>query len=123
MGPGVLDTDVASFTIKNRLPPMLATRLIGMQAGITFVTLGELTKWSVMRDWGPRRREALDHWVAGRPVLPCTGEVARRWGELAAPRDETGPSAPGERYLDRRLLPRLRRATRDAQLSRLRGLR
>jgi hypothetical protein len=49
----ILDTDVASLTIKNRLPTPLAAQLVGTQAGITFVTLGELTKWAVVRDWGP----------------------------------------------------------------------
>lgn len=94
MAPIVLDTDVASLIMKGRLPSTLAARLIGTQAGITFVTLGELTKWSVMREWGRRRRDALDAWVAGRPVLACTDDVARRWGELAAYASKRGRPRP-----------------------------
>ncbi|MGH3977391.1 MAG: hypothetical protein ACRDRZ_00035 [Pseudonocardiaceae bacterium] len=41
----VLDTDVASLSIKQQLPPVLVRELIGVQVGITFVTLGELTRW------------------------------------------------------------------------------
>jgi predicted nucleic acid-binding protein len=94
MGPVVLDTDVASFIIKKRLPPILAAKLIGTQPGISFVTLGELTKWAVMRDWGARRRDALDQWVAKRPVLPCTDDVARKWGELSAFATKRGRARP-----------------------------
>lgn len=94
MSPVVLDTDVASLIIKNRLPGPLATKLIGAQSGISFVTLGELTKWAVIRDWGSRRRDALDGWIAARPVLPCTNEVARRWGELAAYATKRGRPRP-----------------------------
>ena len=38
----VLDTDVASLSYKGRLPMPLATRLIGHQACVTFITVGEL---------------------------------------------------------------------------------
>jgi hypothetical protein len=40
----VLDTDVASLIIKQQLPATLLRELVGAQAGITFVTLGELTR-------------------------------------------------------------------------------
>jgi predicted nucleic acid-binding protein len=83
MAPVVLDTDVASLIIKNRLPAALAVQLVGAQTAITFVTFGELTKWSVRRGWGAPRRAALDRWLAARAVLPGKEDVARRWGELA----------------------------------------
>jgi len=83
MTPVVLDTDVASLIIKNRLPAGLAAQLAGAQTAITFVTLGELTKWSIRRGWEARRRAALDQWLAARPVLPGNDDVARVWGELA----------------------------------------
>jgi len=37
----ILDTDVASLSIKQRLPPALLRELLGAQIGITFITLGE----------------------------------------------------------------------------------
>jgi predicted nucleic acid-binding protein len=94
MAPVVLDTDVASLIIKNRLPAALAARLTGAQTGITFVTLGELTKWSVVRGWGAQRRTALEHWLAGRPVLSANDEVARTWGELAGYASKRGRPRP-----------------------------
>ena len=42
----VLDTDVASTILRGRLHDRLQTRLTGKTLCITFVTLGELTKWT-----------------------------------------------------------------------------
>jgi hypothetical protein len=52
--------------------------------GITFVTLSELTRWAVFREWGSRRRAELDSWLSRRPVLPYSDEVAKTWGEISA---------------------------------------
>ena len=48
----VVDTDAASLSLKRRLPSSMMTRLIGKQPCITFVTLGELTQWAELRQWG-----------------------------------------------------------------------
>ncbi len=50
----VLDTDVASATLRNRLPDRLRTTLAGHTMCITFVTVGELMKWRVLRSRGPQ---------------------------------------------------------------------
>ncbi len=80
----VLDTDVASHVFKNTLPSKLSTRLIGKIPFLTFVTVGELTKWVEIRSWGHSRRERLGRWVANHGVLEYDVKVARTWGELAA---------------------------------------
>jgi toxin FitB len=80
----VLDTDVASLIIKDRLPAALLRELVGTQTGITFVTLGELTRWATMRQWAAPRRADLTRWLAARPTLPYTDEIARTWGEISA---------------------------------------
>ena len=41
--------DVSSLSLKRQLPSPVLTRLIGKQACITFVTLGELTQWAELR--------------------------------------------------------------------------
>jgi hypothetical protein len=48
----VLDTDVASRSFKQQLPPRLLAELIGREPAITFVTQEELTKWAVRRQRG-----------------------------------------------------------------------
>lgn len=45
----VVDTDVASKSLKRQLPASLRTRLGGVSVAITFVTLGELVKWTLVR--------------------------------------------------------------------------
>ena len=80
----IVDTDVASLSIKQALPPALLRELLGAQVGITFVTLGELHRWSLLRGWGARKRASLDAWLSARPTLPYTDDVARKWGEIAA---------------------------------------
>ena len=78
----VLDTDVASLSFKRRLPPSLLAQLVGKDVCISFVTLGELTKWAEMRQWGSRNRAALDRWLDRALLLPYDRDVATTWGEL-----------------------------------------
>ena len=84
MQPVVLDTDVASLLHRHKLTGPLATRLIGREPLITFVTFGELTKWAEIRHWGSHRREELAGWLSGVPVLPGDEAVATAWGRLSA---------------------------------------
>jgi len=48
----VLDTDVASLGIKDRLPPRLRTRIAASLVCVSFVTIGELTRWARLHSWG-----------------------------------------------------------------------
>ena len=43
----VLDTDVASAILRRRLPGSMEARLTGQSLAITFVTVGELTSWTL----------------------------------------------------------------------------
>jgi predicted nucleic acid-binding protein len=90
----VLDTDVASRSFKNRLPPALAARLAGTQPLIAFVTVGELTQWTRLRQWGPRNRAMLDSWLSDKPVIPGGKTIASVWGELSAAATKRGRPRP-----------------------------
>ncbi len=90
----ILDTDVSSLSLKRRLPSRALTRLIGRQPCITFVTLGELTQWSELRQWGRRNREALESWLDGVIVLPDNEDVARTWGRISAAAIQRGRPRP-----------------------------
>ena len=74
----VLDTDVASGTLRNRLPDRLKARLAGHTMCITFVTVGELAKWRALRDWGPQRVAGLARWRERVAVLQYDEAVAVR---------------------------------------------
>jgi predicted nucleic acid-binding protein len=92
--PVILDTDVASGVFKRDLPRQLSTRLVGRRALLTFVTLGELTKWVEVRHWGNTRRQNFSDWVSGYGVLEGDESVATTWGRITAQaqlRGQTGP--------------------------------
>jgi predicted nucleic acid-binding protein len=80
----VLDTDVASGLLRRRLTDALSRRLVGQIPAITFITLGELTKWTLVRHWGPQRLSTMRTFLAGLVVLPYDQRVATRWGALQA---------------------------------------
>lgn len=90
----VIDTDVASNIHKDRLPGPLAARLVGKTLAVTFVTVGELTQWVELRQWGPQRRADLDAWLAGVVELGYAPQVARAWGRLSATAIQRGRTRP-----------------------------
>ena len=94
MQPVILDTDVASLLHRRKLTGPLATRLIGREPLITFITLGELAKWAEIRGWGTHRRGELAAWLSGIPVLPGDEAVAAIWGRLSAAASLRGRPRP-----------------------------
>ena len=90
-----VDTDVASALLRHRTPApphsratapptALARQLAGHTVAITFVTYGELTKWTVVRRWGPRSLDTMRTFLAALVVLPHDQRVATRWGKIQA---------------------------------------
>lgn len=90
----VIDTDVASLLQKHQAPSWVVRHLAGARIWLTFVTVGELAKWAVVRKWGQDRRARLDAWTAGRPVIPYDTQIARMWGELAGAAQLRGRPRP-----------------------------
>lgn len=90
----VVDTDVASLSFKQRLPPGLLAQFVDAEMCITFVTLGELTTWAKVRRWGHRSRAELDQWLEGILLLPYDEQVATVWGGLQADSVRRGRTRP-----------------------------
>lgn len=90
----VLDTDVASAALRERLPGPAKSRLLGRTWCITFVTLGELTKWTVVRDWGPSKLGHLAAWRQNVVVLPFDERVSTTWGHIQARAQKRGRPRP-----------------------------
>jgi predicted nucleic acid-binding protein len=90
----VLDTDVASRLLKRTLDPAFRARIAPHEAAITFVTVGELTRWANVRDLGSRRRSELQTYIAARPSLPGGSDVGRKWGEITAYAQRRGRPRP-----------------------------
>jgi predicted nucleic acid-binding protein len=79
----VLDTDAASLLQKQQAQAWVLRQVDGVRVWLTFVTVGELAKLTVVRRWGADRRRRLDDWTADRPVIPYDTQIARVWGALA----------------------------------------
>ena len=77
------DTDVASTLLRRHASDTLARQRVGHTVAITFVTYGELTKWTLVRRWGLRSLEMMRTFL-GEPVLPYDQHVATHWGEIQA---------------------------------------
>jgi hypothetical protein len=52
MTPVVLDTDAVSLYRKGRLPDALARHILPGAFRVSFITVGELHKWAIVRRWG-----------------------------------------------------------------------
>jgi hypothetical protein len=78
----VVDTHVASTLLRPRTSDALPRQLAGHTVAITFVTYGELTKWTLVRRWGPRTPDTMRTFLAALVVLPYEQRVATRWGEM-----------------------------------------
>ncbi|WP_250556940.1 hypothetical protein [Pseudonocardia lacus] len=95
----VVDTDVASTLLRRRASDALAGALAGHVLAITFGTVGELTKWTLVRRWGPRSLDTMRTFLAGLVVLPTTsasrpaGANCRPTHDCAA--DPAPPTTPG----------------------------
>jgi predicted nucleic acid-binding protein len=90
----VVDTDVASEILRDRLADPMRSRLAGHSLCNTFVTLGELTKWTVLRGWGPGRMAAFANWRQQVVLLPFDEAIAMKWGELQASAQLRGRPRP-----------------------------
>jgi predicted nucleic acid-binding protein len=94
MGFVVLDTDVASLAFRRRLPPLLASKLLGKTWCVTYVTVGEMTQWAQLRSWGVRNRSSLDIWLDDLVVIHSSTECAGIWGTLSGIGKQQGRSHP-----------------------------
>ncbi|MGC9666773.1 type II toxin-antitoxin system VapC family toxin [Planosporangium sp. 12N6] len=90
----VLDTDVASLSFRGRLTSPMSALLAGKLTCVTFVTVGEMTKWAELRDWGPRNRQRLELWLSGQVQLGYDLAIAQTWGRLAAAGQRRGRTTP-----------------------------
>ena len=84
----VVDTDVASFIFKWH--PEFAPRYVGVIRGaelvVSFMTLAEMRQGALDANWGPRKRDVLETYLADFSVLHSDGLLCSTW---AAVRNES----------------------------------
>ena len=90
----VIDTDVASTILRGESSDALRSALQGALVAVSFITAGELHRWTHVRNWGAPRRRLLDDWLAGVLVLESTPATWRIWGRITAEARQRGRPRP-----------------------------
>jgi tRNA(fMet)-specific endonuclease VapC len=79
----LLDTDVFSYLLENDTRAALYRgHLDGRRLALSFMTLAELYRWAVERNWGARRLEELRGRLKGYVILHSDDEIAERYGSI-----------------------------------------
>ena len=78
----------------------MQARLARSELCVSFVTVGELTRWEELYDWGPRRRADLAAWLRRAVTLPYDPRTAYTWGRLSAAARKRGrPMADNDTWI------------------------
>jgi len=128
----LLDTDVVSFLLKRDdraelYRPVLTGRLLV----VSFMTVAELERWALTRNWGARRRARLEEHLRNFIIHPFDRALCRKWAEVTPGslpevgrsdlfRPAHGPGHFLRRRVDSRYRPRPRNASRNQQRQGLR---
>jgi predicted nucleic acid-binding protein len=84
MNPAIVDTDVVSMLFKGDTRALAyRPHITGRLLGISFMTLAELERWSLERDWGQRRKLELAQHLTRYVVLPVNRELCGKWAEVS----------------------------------------
>lgn len=85
---------------KEQLPDALHRRLLKHPLGVTYVQIGETTRWMISRNWGSAKSESLQTWVSQFPVLNGDKAVAKTWGAIVANARKRGkPRAANDSWI------------------------
>jgi tRNA(fMet)-specific endonuclease VapC len=81
----LVDTNIVSYfhrgdTRAKRYEP----HLIGKQLFVSFMTVAELYKWPLERNWSEQSKQALVQFLRNYVVLPYDDALAWKWAELVS---------------------------------------
>lgn len=80
----LLDTNIISFQFRDDTRAALyGSQLSGQTQAIAFVTLAEIYKWPIERNFSRERRAALERHIRSYLLLPFDDALARRWAEMS----------------------------------------
>jgi tRNA(fMet)-specific endonuclease VapC len=81
----IVDTDVVSMLFKGDSRAQdYRIHLTGRLLGISFMTLVELERWSLDRNWGPVRKAELRSHLRNYAILPATRELCSVWANITS---------------------------------------
>ena len=101
MNAAIVDTDVVSMLFKGDTRALAyRPHITGRLLGISFMTLAELERWMLERNWGLRRKLELAQHLARYIVLPVSRESCAKWGRGFLRREERRASDSNGRRVD-----------------------
>ena len=78
----VLDTDVVSYLYKrDTRAELYRPHLNDPPFIISFMSLAELRRWTLERNWGERRKQELEEYLARYFVIHSEDQMCARWAE------------------------------------------
>jgi predicted nucleic acid-binding protein len=87
----LLDTDVFSYFFRrDSRRELYESDIRDHQLCIAFMTVAELKRWAIERNWGESRRERLAQVLKHYVVIPYDANMAEAWAEIAVARKRIG---------------------------------
>ena len=79
----LVDTDVVSFLLKrDSRATLYRPHLADRRLIISFMTLAELDRWALERNWGEARRARMEEQLRRYVVYPSDRALRRTWAEV-----------------------------------------
>jgi tRNA(fMet)-specific endonuclease VapC len=79
-----VDTDVVSYLFKgDSRAEAYRLHLSGWLLVVSFMTVAELDRWALERDWGEARRARMEQHLRNFVVHPFIRSLCLRWAEVA----------------------------------------
>ena len=97
----VLDTDVVSYLYKrDTRAELYRQHLNDPPFIISFMSLAELRRWTLERNWGERRRQELEEYLSRYFVIHSEDQICGRWAEAVNTARSNGrPIAPSDAWI------------------------
>lgn len=87
----LVDTDVVGLLFaKHPHCEPYAAEIEGNVALISFQSVGEIERWTVMRGWPPERCTYMHMYLERYTLVPSSPDLCRRWAEVLAAGEELG---------------------------------
>ena len=91
MNTVLIDTDVLSFLFKqDTRAELYRPHLQQALSLISFMTVAELKQWTLLRNWGSRRRQALDEHLQLYTLVPFDRDLCQTWAEVRYQAHQSG---------------------------------
>jgi len=83
MDEQIVDTCVVSYLLKQHsLAPQYRILLEGKLLCLSFMTVAELYRWTIKRNWGEKKIKELEDIIQNYVVLPSDEETCRYWAKV-----------------------------------------